>query len=97
MNLRRLKVTLEDKNDFSGKPKEEVAAALTELEQECINRIVSGIIAQGLIKYEIVETEGHGFRATATLGVYDIREMSSVPEELAKPAPGFKNKKKIKS
>lgn len=81
MRLSRIKVTLEDKNDFSGKTNEEKAAALTELEQECINRIVQGIIANGLIHYEIVETENHGYRATATLGVYDIREMAKVPEE----------------
>lgn len=81
MRLSRIKVTLEDKNDFSGKTQEEKAAALTDLEQECINRIVQGIVANNLIHYEVEETEGHGYKATATLGVYDIREMGAVPEE----------------
>ena len=80
MQLKRIKVTLEDKTDFSSKPKEEVQAALTDLEQESINRIVQSILAQGLIKYELTETASHGFRATATLGVYDIKEMGEVPE-----------------
>ena len=80
MKLSRIKVTLEDKTDFSSKTNEEKAAALTEMEQECINRIVQGIISNGLIKYEIMETEGHGFKATATLGVYDISEMADVQE-----------------
>lgn len=81
MQLKRIKITLEDKTDFSGKSQEERAAALTELEQESINRIVQGILAGHLIKYEVEETEGHGYRATATLGVYDIREMAGVYEE----------------
>ena len=81
MQLKRLKVTLEDKTDFSGKSKEEKAKALTELEQECINRIVSGIVANGLIKYEVVETDGHGFRVTGTIGVYDIDSLAQVPDE----------------
>ena len=83
MRLSRIKVTLEDKTDFSGKTEEEKASALTDLEQECINRIVQGILANGLIDYRLEETEGHGFKATATLGVYDIREMDKVPEEFS--------------
>ncbi len=90
MQLKRLKVTLEDKTDFSGKSQEEKAQALTELEQECINRIVSGIIANGLIKFEVVETKGHGFRASATLGVYDISAMAGIPEG---PSPKKSRKK----
>ena len=93
MRLSRIKVTLEDKTDFSGKTQGEKAAALTDLEQECINRIVQGILANGLIHYQLEETEGHGYKATATLGVYDIREMAKVPEE----APKKTRKKAIKS
>ena len=84
MQLKRIKVTLEDKNDYSNASQEERAAALTEMEQECINRIVQGILAQGLIQYELEETPVHGYRATATLGVYDIRAMAGVPEEAEK-------------
>ena len=80
MRLRRIKIVLEDKNDYSGKTEKEVSEALTELEQECINRIVQGIINSGLVKYELQETENHGFCATAILGVYDIEEMSAVSE-----------------
>lgn len=81
MQLKRIKVTLEDKTDFSQKTDKEIEEALTDLEQECVNRIVQGILANGLIKYELSETEGHGFRATATLGVYDIQAMAGVAEE----------------
>jgi hypothetical protein len=92
MRLRRIKVTLEDKNDFSGKTQDEKASALTELEQECINRIVQGIVANNLIHLEVEETTEHGYRATATLGVYDIREMASVPDELSKAIKNGKKK-----
>lgn len=98
MQLKRIKVTLEDKTDFSGKTQEERAAALTELEQECINRIVQGILAQGLIEYELEETAGHGYRASATLGVYDIRTLADIPEEAEKERQkAKKNGKKMMS
>lgn len=83
MQLKRLAVTVKDDNDFTGKSDEERAAALTEMEQECINRLVQGIIANKLIVFDLVETETHGYKATATLGVYDIRELARVPEEKA--------------
>ena len=80
MQLKRIKITLEDKTDFSGKTNEEKSQALTELEQECVNRIVSSIISNGLIKYGIEETEARGYRVTAMIGVYDINETGSVSE-----------------
>lgn len=95
MQLKRLSVTVKDDNDFSGKPDEERAAALTEMEQECINRLVQGILANKLICFEVVETENHGYKATATLGVYDIRELGRVPEE--KAVKGRGKKKAIRS
>lgn len=81
MQLKKIKITLEDKTDFSGKTNEEKSQALTELEQECVNRIVSSIISNGLIRYGIEETETHGYRATAMIGVYDINETGAVPED----------------
>lgn len=81
MQLKRIKITLEDKTDFSGKTNEEKSQALTELEQECVNRIVSSLISNGLIKYVIEETETHGYRATAMIGVYDINEACAVSED----------------
>lgn len=89
MKLKRLQVTLEDKTDFSNKTADERTSALTELEQECINRIISGILDQGLVDCQIVETKGHGYRFTATLGVYDIRDINKAQE-----APEAKTRKK---
>ncbi len=93
MKLMQIKLTLEDKNDYSNKSKEEVEAALTELEQECINRIVQGILANRLIKYELEETAGHGFRATAALGVYDLDD----PQLQNGGKPGAAKKTRLKS
>lgn len=93
MRLRRIQLTLEDKTDFSGKSKEEVAEARAELAKEMVNRITQAIAKSGLIQYNVGETEGHGLRATATLGVYDIREMDEVQEA----APEEPEKEKVKS
>lgn len=86
-------MTLEDKTDFSGKSKEEIAEARADLAKEMVNRITVAIAKSGLIEYRVEETEGHGLRATATLGVYDIREMADVQEAVPEEA----DKEKVKS
>lgn len=80
-------MTLEDKTDFSGKSQDEIAEARQELAKEAVNRIMRGILQSELIQFEVSETENHGIRATAKLGVYDIMEMDTVPEAPAEEKP----------
>ena len=76
-----MKVSVASKSDFSKLSDEEKSRILSELENAAIQRLVDGILANGLIKYELVEDKEHKITATATLGVYDIEEMAAVPEE----------------
>lgn len=85
-------MTVKNDEDFSAKTDEERSIALTQIEQSCIDRLVQGILAAKLIHFDVVETENHGYKATATLGVYDIRELFHVPEE--KDAKARRGKKK---
>lgn len=94
MKLKRLRVSVASKADFTKMSDEERATTLQELENAAIQRLMDGIVANGLIKYELVENKEHKMVATATLGVYDIREMAGVPEE---QAVAKKYRSKIKS
>ena len=88
-------MTVKNDEDFSAKTDEERSLALTQIEQSCIDRLVQGILAAKLIHFDVVETKTHGYQATATLGVYDIRELFHVPEE--KAVKGRGKKKPIRS
>ncbi len=81
MKLGRITVRLADKNDYSGKPKEEVEAAIVDMKKECINQIVRGIIERNLLKFRLTTTENGGFEAVAVIGVYNIDEADGVMEQ----------------